>query len=105
MKRKLINLTPHPMVISGHETIEPSGYVARINLQLCQVGDINGIPMMVSQNLGIYNLPEPQENVMYIVPSLVRQQVPERKDLCSPAKLIRNAHGGVVACSALEVNP
>lgn len=102
---KLINLTPHPIVISGHETIDPSGYIARVNLHLCQIGEINGIPLMVSKNLGVCNLPDPQEDVMYIVPALVRTQVPERTDLCSPAKLIRNAHGGVVACSALEVNP
>lgn len=101
----LINLTPHPIVISGHETIDPSGYIARVNLQLCQAGEVNGIPLMVSKNLGVCNLPDPQPDTMYIVPSLVRQQVPERTDLCSPAKLIRNAHGGVVACSALEVNP
>jgi hypothetical protein len=101
----LVNLTPHPIVISGHETIMPSGSIARVNTQLCNVGEVNGIPLMVSKNLGISNVPDPAPDTMYIVASMVRLQIPARRDLCSPSKLIRNQHGGVVACGALEVNP
>ena len=101
----LVNLTPHPIVISGHETIMPSGSIARVNTQLCNVGEVNGIPIMVSKTLGISNVPEPEADTMYIVASMVRIHLPDRKDLCSPSKLIRNQHGGVVACGALEVNP
>jgi hypothetical protein len=102
---KLVNLTPHPIVISGHDTIMPSGSIARVNTQLCNVGEVNGIPLMVSKNLGISNVPDAEADTMYVVASMVRLQLPARKDLCSPSKLIRNQHGGVVACGALEVNP
>jgi hypothetical protein len=102
---KLINLTPHTIKISGHESVEPSGYIARVNTQMCQVGNVNGIPLMVSKTLGMSNLPEPQPDTMFIVAGLVRLHVPNRKDVASPAKLIRNEHGSVVACGALEVNP
>lgn len=102
---KLINLTPHTIVITGHESVEPSGYIARVNTQMTQQGNVNGIPVMVSRNLGVSNLPDPQPDTMYIVAGLVRMYVPHRKDVCSPAKLLRNEHGAVVGCSALEVNP
>jgi hypothetical protein len=102
---RLINLTPHAIVIAGHEPIEPSGYIARVNTQLCNVGAVNGIPLMISKNLGICNVPEPQPDTLYIVASMVRAQLPDRKDLASPSKIIRNEHGGVVGCAALEVNP
>ena len=42
---------------------------------------------------------------MFIVAGLLRIQLPDRKDLVSPSKMIRNEHGAVVACGALEVNP
>jgi len=102
---KLLNLTPHAIVITGHETILPSGSIARVNTQLCNTGDVNGIPLMTSKTLGISNVPQPEFGTMYIVASMVRMHLPDRKDLCSPSKLIRNQHGGVVACGALEVNP
>ena len=102
---KLINLTPHTIIIPGSGEIEPSGYIARVNTQLSQIGKVNGIPIMVSRNLGTSNIPEPVDGVLYIVASMVRQNCPDRKDLASPSKLLRNEHGGVVGCGALEVNP
>jgi hypothetical protein len=102
---KLVNLTPHTIKISGHEDVEPSGYIARVNTQLQQAGSVNGIPLMTSKTLGLSNIPDPQVDTMFIVASMVRLQLPDRKDLCSPSKMIRNEHGAVVACGALEVNP
>jgi hypothetical protein len=102
---KIVNLTPHTIVITGHGSVEPSGYIARVNTQMVQHGDVNGIPIVIARNLGVSNLPEPKPDTMYIVAGLVRMFVPDRKDVCSPAKLIRNEHGAVVGCSALEVNP
>ena len=102
---KLINLTPHTIKITGHESVEPSGYIASVNSHMNQIGDVNGVPVVVAKNLGISNLPDPQPDTMFIVAGLVRMFVPHRKDVCSPAKLLRNEHGAVVGCSALEVNP
>jgi len=102
---KLINLTPNTIIINGHPSVEPSGYIARVNTQMVQVGTANGVPLMISRSLGISNLPDPEPDTMYIVAGLVRTFVPDRKDVCSPAKLHRNEHGAVVGCSALEVNP
>ena len=60
---------------------------------------------MTSKMLGLSNVPDPAPDTMYIVAGLLRLQLPERKDLVSPSKMIRNEHGAVVACGALEVNP
>jgi len=102
---KLINLTPHIINISGHESVAPSGYIARVNTQLCQIGDANGIPLMSSKVLGVSNIPDEIADTLFIVAGMVRMHLPFRKDLASPSKLIRNEHGAVVACGALEVNP
>jgi hypothetical protein len=101
---KLVNLTPHIIKISGHPDIEPSGQIARVNTQLSQIGEVNGIPLMVSKTLGLSNIPDAYPDTMYIVASMVRLQLQYRKDLCSPSKMIRNEHGAVMACGALEVN-
>ena len=69
-----------------------------------QVDIMEGVPMMVSEHAGVSNLPEPKRGVIYIVPSHVREALPERGDLASPSKLIRNSIGHVIGCGALQVN-
>jgi hypothetical protein len=69
-----------------------------------QVDIMEGVPMMVSEHAGVSNLPESKRNVIYIVPSHVREALPERGDLASPSKLIRNSVGHVIGCGALQVN-
>ena len=101
---KLINLTPHTIHITGYGDVEPSGMAARSHGHLMQVDIMEGVPMMVSEHAGVSNLPEPKRGVIYIVPSHVREALPERGDLASPSKLIRNSVGHVIGCGALQVN-
>lgn len=77
---------------------------ARSHGHLMQVDIMEGVPMMVSEHAGVSNLPESKRNVIYIVPSHVREALPERGDLASPSKLIRNSAGHVIGCGALQVN-
>ena len=102
---QLINLTPHAIKLSNGETIEPTGYVSRVNSTQSQVGDIRGVPILESSLSKTVNLPEEEPGVSYIVPSVVRQMAPRRQDLLSPTKLIRDFKGNVVGCGALERNP
>jgi hypothetical protein len=102
---KIINLTPHPINASGHPAIEPSGEIARVNAQTSQTGDINGIPVMETKSNGISGLPPEKKGVVYIVPSMVRQLLPLRRDLVSPAKLLRDRNGVVIGCVGFEMNP
>ena len=77
---------------------------ARSHGHLMQVDIMEGVPMMVSEHAGVSNLPESKRGVIYIVPSHVREALPERGDLASPSKLIRNSVGHVIGCGALQVN-
>jgi hypothetical protein len=101
---KLINLTPHKINITGYGDIEPSGIAVRSHSHLMQTDMIEGVPVMTAEHAGVSNLPDPKRGVMYIVPSHVRECLPDRGDIASPCKLIRNSVGHVVGCGALQVN-
>ena len=106
MQTTLINLTPYAIKVSGANiTIEPSGYIARLNSHIGQVGEVNGIPLLEVSESVTTNIPEPKKNTMYIVPAIVRSHLKARQDLISPAKLIRDSLGAIVGCSAFEKNP
>jgi hypothetical protein len=45
------------------------------------------------------------KGILYIVPGYVRTALPNRTDLASPTKLIRDGAGKIVGCGALEINP
>lgn len=100
----LINLTPHAIVCGSHR-IEPSGEIARVNAATIACGDVNGIPLFETRMHSVGGVPEEKPGVMYIVPTLIRQQFPHRLDLLSPAKLLRDQEGVVRGCLGLEVNP
>jgi hypothetical protein len=100
---QLINLTPHKINIHG-KTIDPTGYVSRVNNVQSQVDTVDGIPILVTTVTEATHLPEPEKGTYFIVPAIVRMSVPKRKDLLSPVKLIRNKDGDVVGCAAFERN-
>lgn len=102
---KLVNLTQNAIQIAGFGLLKPSGMAARAHNNLSQIGDVNGIPLMISNFCGVSNLPEPVEGVLYVVPAYVREALPERTDLASPAKFLRDEAGHIIGCCALEVNP
>lgn len=86
-------------------TVEPSGLISQVNYKYTTVGDLDGVPLVVSEVIAITNIPPTQKpGVMYIVPSMVRTSLPERTDLLSPCKLIRTTTGHVVGCASFEVN-
>lgn len=101
---QLINLTPHTIKLPNGESVEPTGYVARVHTTQSQVGSIRGVPILESSIAKSVNLPEQEDDVAYIVPSVVRQMAPARKDLLSPTKLIRDHNGVVIGCGAFERN-
>jgi hypothetical protein len=100
----IINLTPNTISLPGGREIEPSGFVARVNSHMTQVGEVDGIPLLKSHYHSTMNLPDPSKEIMYIVSSIVRQHHPERNDLMSPAKLIRDPRGVIIGCGAFETN-
>jgi hypothetical protein len=102
---KVINLTPYPIHVAGHDPIEPDGEVARVNAQTIHAGSINGMPCFETVINGASGVPQPKKDTVYIVPTMVRQAYPGRRDLVSPAKLLRDKSGVVNGCLGLEMNP
>ena len=118
-----INLTPHSVNIYGKGTdgndIElisiPSDGLARCKVITKPVGDIKevngqdvvafyesrGIELFHTEFGEVTGLPAPKENTIYIVSMLVRTALPNRKDLYSPGKLLRNNEGQPIGCLGL----
>lgn len=50
----------------------------------------------------VTDLPEPQEEVIYLTSTLVAQAVPDRTDVLVPADLRRDEAGRIIGCGALQ---
>lgn len=105
-----LNLTPHPLNVKTADgeyiTIPPSGDVARVvydRLPPEQVR-IDGHEISISvagAPREIIGLREPEEGVVLIVAKAVSDAVPNRGDLMSPGRLIRDEDGTVIGCDGL----
>lgn len=100
---KVVNLTPHDVVINDGTVFPPSGMVARVATTQIQDGDINGIPVMKVSYGDIVDLPDPKPDVVYIVSALVlsASKAVGRTDCVSPntssTDTIRNDNGQIVS--------
>ncbi len=106
---RIINLTPHDLNIfdeSGQQilaTIPASGQVARVQTKQTVIDHItvDGISIsVVKTEFGyVEGLPEPQEDIVYIVSSLVAQAV-NRPDVLAPdtgpQSAVRDEEGRIV---------
>lgn len=103
----IINLTPHAIDIvddNGNPfvSIPASGQIARVATQTVRTGEsFNGIPVSRTTHGEVENLPDRQENTIYIVSLAVASTVPEREDVFIPNESIRNAQGFVAGCKSL----
>ena len=118
----LVNLTPHAVTIVAKDgadvlTIVPSGTVARVSVIETADGSVTvpaqpvageawtyGVPLITSAYGDVVGLPAPAENTIFIVSTLVRLAVPNRRDVVSPAVLARDSAGVVIGCRKLERN-
>jgi hypothetical protein len=113
---RIINLTPHAVHLYGDNgiivTFEPIGTAVRVELLKSRntssytIGD--GIKLSVditdTTNGSIEGLPDPAEDVTYIVSSFVAQQA-RRHDLISPctdSTAIRDSAGNVVGVRSFQ---
>ena len=96
---EFINLTPHGINIIQKRFIEPSGTVARCTEITENAGRAGGVPLIYRHYSDVEGLPEPKNDVMYIVSHMVRVALPERKDLVSPGNLLRDCDGNIIGCT------
>lgn len=90
----VINLTNHLVTVIGENgrpiTYEPSGIVARCIIQRTKIGYVkDSIPINKTQFVRVIDLPESQENTLYIV-SLPVALYSKRNDLIVPDDTIRD---------------
>lgn len=112
---KIINLTPHPLVIYDDSGITdaahilgqwpPTGTMARLPERIVPIPPITTdqgvMPTMgVSYDEGIEGLPEPQEGTVFVVSRVLAAEVP-RPDVYFPFGEVRDADGRIIGCRAL----
>ena len=114
---KLVNLTPHQIVLraeDGCETELPAaGQVARVTSTPGPLihSQQEGLPVQVygaDRPGDIVGLPEPQAETLFIVSNVVAGLVPERQDVVCPATgpqdgAIRDDQGQIVAVTRLKL--
>ena len=103
--KNIINLTPHDVNIVGGETMyKATGVVARCKQLEKEAGEVNGIKLYTVEYGEVEGLPEEKEDTFYIVSQLVRSALPDRKDLLSPAGLVRDEAGRIIGSTGFYCN-
>lgn len=85
---RIINLTPHMVYVrlaNGEEIRFPSAGSARIHSEMAVVETIDDVPIFEKGIQSIEGLPPEVEGTIYIVSSVLKMYLPDRKDLVVPA--------------------
>ena len=108
LTKKVVNLTPHTVrVCVGKDifSIEPSGKVARLGIKTVPHGTVQKMPIVLSSDGEITNVPEPEEGTVYIASSVVAK-VLKREDVLSPDTtnngVLQDGDGNVFAVKRLQ---
>ena len=110
IKVKIVNLTPHKITFisdKGNLSIDPSGTIARVSAKVEETGHIYvtkfglSIPITTTVYGEVEGLPDPKENTIFVVSSLVAQRVPEREDVFIPNESVRDENGRIIGCRSL----
>lgn len=103
---KIVNLTPHPINIVGLGKIKPSGKPVRLEEKTEIIGSLTVqgaiIPLIQKRMGGITDLPEPQDDVVFVV-SLPVAQAAHRRDVLAIGESIRDEKGNIVGAKSLAM--
>lgn len=108
----MLNRTEHSVKIFNTIGIETpdmvleqyKGEPIRVSCESRKVDTVEGIDIYENIYGEVTGLPEFKEGVYYVVSAMVRQALPNRKDLLSPGQLIRNEAGQPIGCLGLVRN-
>ena len=109
-KINIVNLTPHKITFIGDKgslSIDPSGDLARVSSTTKEIGHIYvtkfgiSIPITTTVYGEVEGLPDPVDDTIYIVSSLVAQRVPGRNDVFIPNESVRDENGRIIGCRSL----
>lgn len=108
---KLVNLCPHPVCVKhadGTESIIPQSGLARVAVAYREAGTVplegHAVPLIQGNYGGVEGLPDPVPDCAYLVSHMVRMALPQRRDLLSPANIVRDDRGNILACRMFESN-
>lgn len=109
---KIINLTAHAInVVNGENNIAyPSEGLARVKTEEKVIGSVDGIPVVKTVYTTVEGLPEPQEDTVYLVSTLVLQALKAsgvcRHDCLAPntgiSGAIRDEQGRIVGVKGFQ---
>lgn len=107
----IVNKTPHALTLvteSGNVVIEPTMPPARVSesserIAVITVDAMNAINIPVTRKSygEVENLPDPQDDVVYVVSALVAGRVPDRTDVLITSSPVRDDGGRIVGCREL----
>jgi hypothetical protein len=105
---KLVNLTGHTLDLPHLGLVLPAELQAAKTTQKHELMYlIQGVPVYDIKYINIAGLPEPQEDIVYIVSAVtlnaVRDLYPNRTDVVATMKPIKDHTGNTVGCSALRL--
>lgn len=100
---EFINLTPHTVneITTGNSY--PSKGIARVEVKETKKCLLNNVPIYYVDYGNVMDLPEPKDLVFYIVSLMVKEALPNRKDLLSPGELVRNSEGQPIGCKGFRI--
>ena len=97
---KIINATPHAILLNNGTKFEPSGIVARVSAKLELETIVDGIHLFRQTFGKVEGLPEETDGTVYIVSAMVLNAV-DRDDCVAPATghkdVIRSEAGQIVS--------
>jgi hypothetical protein len=107
----LINLTPHPLTLIGHDgTVllnqPPDGPMARCAEDRRDVGTITlpdgaTVPLRTVGFGTVTDLPAPRDGVLYVVSRATAEAAADRDDVVYPDEQVRDDEGRIIGCRAL----
>lgn len=101
-----VNLTPHAITVerAGKDplTIEPSGIVTRVESIYEELEPLGTIALSKASWSDVTNLPDPQDDVYYVVSGIVERAVKNRPDVISPGEFVRDEAGRILRCKGFQ---
>jgi hypothetical protein len=102
-----VNLTPHILNIidvnNNIMDIPPSGKIARVSSTSAIVATINNVNVTQQTFGDVIDLPDAQDDIVYIVSRMVKDRVAHRSDVLVPGASVRDADGKVIGANGLSL--
>ena len=105
---KIINKTPHQVYLLNEDrsilrVFPKSNGMIRVKEIVTDIGDIDGIPISSTEWGETSEVPEYVDGTYYIVSQLVKNALPERRDLLVPKGAVRDEKGNIMGCTRLDI--